>query len=185
MHRCYSKLAAVLTVTLSIPLLAGDLSQTFQKRAVPPNDSLRNFLRTYLKGRSAQEDRTTYLSAASVRLSGNRGSEVIAYVTGQGWCGSGGCLTLILAPRDQSFRVVSSITVSRPPIRVLRSVSNGWHDIGVWVQGGGIQPGYEAILRFDGKSYPSNPTIPPASRSEGSAGEIVLQTGQEGTPLYP
>jgi hypothetical protein len=32
----------------------------------------------------------------------------------------------------------------------------------VWVQGGGIQPGYEAELRFDGNAYPSNPSVIPA-----------------------
>ncbi len=32
----------------------------------------------------------------------------------------------------------------------------------MWVQGGGIQPGYEAELRFDGNGYPENPSLIPA-----------------------
>jgi|HubBroStandDraft_3_1064219.scaffolds.fasta_scaffold184111_2 hypothetical protein len=49
-----------------------------------------------------------------------------------------------------------------PNIDFLDSKCSGWHDLGVWVQGGGIQPGYEASLSFNGKEYPSNPTVPPA-----------------------
>jgi hypothetical protein len=39
---------------------------------------------------------------------------------------------------------------------------NGWNDLIVFVSGGGIQPGYYAVLPFDGKKYPENPTIEPA-----------------------
>ena len=87
--------------------------------------------------------------------------EVIVHVTCQSLCGTGGCPTLILVPLKSSFRIVSRIGITRPPIRVLESKSNGWHDITVWVQGGGIQPGYEADLPFDGESYAPNPTVPP------------------------
>ncbi len=58
---------------------------------------------------------------------------------------------------------VTNISITRPPIRVLPTVTHGWHDLGVMVAGGGIIPGYEARLRFDGHSYPSNPTVPSAT----------------------
>jgi hypothetical protein len=68
---------------------------------------------------------------------------------------------------------------------VLNTKSNGWHDISVVVAGGGIQPGYEAVLSFDGKTYPSNPSTPPARRLDGKAeGEIVIPVKVESTPLY-
>jgi hypothetical protein len=69
---------------------------------------------------------------------------------------------LILVPEGDSWRLLTKVSITRPPIRLLRTVSNGWRNIGVWVQGGGIQPGYEAELRFDGKTYPPNPSMPPA-----------------------
>jgi len=69
-------------------------------------------------------------------------------------------------------------------LHVLERKSDGWHDITVWVQGGGIQPGYEADLPFDGKSYATNPTVPPAHRlSPKTAGRMVISDKAIGTPL--
>ena len=79
-------------------------------------------------------------------------------------------MTLVLTPEGASYRVVTKIRITRPPIRVLATSSHGWHDIGVWVQGGGIQRGYEAKLQFDGKTYPSNPSSPPALPVAGKVG---------------
>lgn len=107
------------------------------------------------------------------------------YVEGRNWCGTGGCLTLVLKQFGSSYRVVTRITIARTPIRVLASKSNGWQDLGVWVQGGGIQPGYEAGLRFDGTRYPGNPSVPPALHLTGKEpGEIVIPKSKEGTLLY-
>jgi len=78
------------------------------------------------------------------------------------------------------------MTVAQQPIRVLDTKSNGWHDLGVWVQGGGIQPGYEARLSFDGKEYPSNPTVPPARPLTANvSGRIVVPQSTPGESLYP
>jgi len=67
---------------------------------------------------------------------------------------------------------------------MLNTKSNGWHDISVVVAGGGIA-GYEAILPFDGKTYPSNPSVPPARRSiEKIQGETVISVTAQEQPLY-
>jgi hypothetical protein len=43
------------------------------------------------------------------------------------------------------------------------------------VQGGGIQPGYEAKLSFNGKTYPKNPSVPPAQRlTQQAVGKVVV-----------
>ncbi len=120
--------------------------------------------------RSSYDSSTTRYISAFASLGGLKTKDVIVYFTDQHSCGSGGCTTLILAPSGHSYRVVTSITIGWPPIRVLASKSNGWHDISLWVQGGGIQPGYEATLSFDGVSYPSNPSVLPARRAENKAG---------------
>jgi hypothetical protein len=187
MERRYNRMYAIAIATLVLSSATAGFAQE-RPRPVASNlqDSLKAFLRRYLSGPPSAEDKTTRFSAALVQLGSDGSSQVIVYVTGRSWCGSGGCLTLILAPLDVSYRVVTRITISRPPIRVLTSTSNGWHDIGVWVQGGGIQPGYEARLRFDGKSYPRNPSIRPAEPLTGKiSAEMVLSPAQEGTPLYP
>lgn len=146
---------------------------------------LRTFLRDYLEHAHAGKDMTTRYFSALVDLKNDGTQEFIVYVTGQKWCGSGGCRMLVLAPKGASFKVVGETTVTHLPIRELATKSNGWHDIGVWVQGGGIQPGYEAELPFAGDKYPSNPSIPPARRLEGNVvGEVVVPTTAVGKPLY-
>jgi hypothetical protein len=172
---------------LALVVAAGPVQAQRQLYAPPaPEDSLKRFLQTYLRTLSLVDDNATRYSYAFVDLNGDGRPGFIVYVTGGRWCGSGGCPTLVLAQKDSSYRVVSDISITWPPIRVLANKSNGWRSISVWVRGGGIRPGYQAELRFDGKTYPTNPSIPPAKRFAGRAtGEVVVASSQEGVPLYP
>ena len=122
----------------------------------------------------------TRYSVALVDLNGDGRPEALIYAMSAAdgdpasLCGSGGCDLYVLSLPPTGYRRVTTITITRPPIRVLRTITHGWHDLGVLVSGGGIIPGYEARLRFDGHSYPSNPTVPPATRLEGAAGKQVI-----------
>lgn len=166
-------------------LLAGAICAQPQHQLTSPRDSsLRGFLRDFLKTSSSDDVRTRY-SSAFVDLNDDGKPEAIVYLAGRGWCGTGGCTTLVLASTKSSFRVVSKIAVTRPPIRVLDTKSKGWHDISVRVQGGGLQAGYEARLSFDGETYPSNPSLPSCQRLiKKVAGQVVVHLAAEGTPLY-
>jgi hypothetical protein len=125
---------------------------------------------------SRDNDRSTRYLAVFRDLNGDGIPEAMVYLIGQQWCGSGGCHLFILQKSGGSWKTVTSMTITNPPIRVLDSKWNGWHSLGVRVQGGGIQPGYEAELRFNGKSYPKNPSVPPARRAAGDlAGEVVIK----------
>jgi hypothetical protein len=148
---------------------------------------LRKFLQKYAAGGSDYPDmKAMRYIAAFVHLRDDNTQQVIVYLIGRAWCGTGGCLTLILVPKDSSYAVITEMTVVRQPIRVLDTKSGGWHDLGVWVQGGGIQPGYEARLLFNGKEYPSNPTVPPAQPlAKKVSGKIVVPRSATGEPLYP
>jgi hypothetical protein len=54
------------------------------------------------------------------------------------------------------------------------------------VAGGGIRPGYEAILSFVGKTYPSNPSVEPARKSNGEEqGTILVPATPKAEPLFP
>ncbi|HEY6388480.1 MAG TPA: hypothetical protein VIX91_22600 [Candidatus Acidoferrum sp.] len=49
----------------------------------------------------------------------------------------------------------------------------------------GIQLGYEARLKFDGTTYPSNPTVPPAQKLPTNIkGMTVIPVDATRTPLY-
>ena len=123
-------------------------------------------LRTFLQAfdRQSGEDKTLRYVAAFVDLNGGRKKEAIVYLIGQDWCGSGGCTLLGLTPQGNSYKIVSYIDLLWPPIRMLDKVTNGWHNLSVWERGGAVRPGYEAELRFDGKTY-STSARPLAGRS--------------------
>ena len=95
---------------------------------------------------------------------------------------------MILEQKGYSYeyRVVSKIMGVRPPVRVLSTETNGWHDLSVGVQGGGIVHAYEAKLRFNGRSYPISPAMPSAQPLNAEiTGEVVVPTSVTVKPLYP
>ena len=154
-------LSAVVTIALSSIAAAGAVT--------PPGVAA--FVRDH---------RLTRYSVALVDLNGDGRVEALVYAMDSAGgrsgdlCGSGGCDLYILSLTATGYRQVADIAITRPPIAVLPTISHGWHDLGVRVAGGGIVSGYEARLRFNGRSYPSNPTIPPATRLEGDSGKVVI-----------
>jgi len=164
-------------------------SQTLHRPSSKQADSLKRFLQGYHPPEPDSKERgATRYSSAFVDLRDDGMQEVIVYLTGAWWCGSGGCSTLVLAPDGSSYKVITKITITRLPIRVLKAKSNGWHDLGVMVRvwyGEGDVYAREAELSFDGRSYPSNPSIPPARMlSKRVEGEVVILSTTEGSPLY-
>lgn len=156
----------------------------------PQMDSLRSFLQNYLKIKGPRKlvapyNQTTRYSYSKVDLSNKASDEIIVYVTGRAFCGSGGCDLLILQKNGSSFSVISKSSVAHLPIRVLPSKTNGWHDIGIWVEGGGILPGHVAALKFNGQKYPSNPTtVPTGGSTEAKAGGTIVPLERPGALLY-
>lgn len=147
------------------------------------DESLRKFLQDYLAVSRSDDREPTRYSSAFVDLRDDGTQEIIVYVTGDFFCGSGGCTTLILAPKDSSYRVVTKMSTTRSPIRVLETKSNGWHDISimkrVWYGEGNIYA-QEEKLSFNGKYYRTS-----AQRSvEKIPGEVVIPATGLGLPLY-
>ena len=123
----------------------------------------------------------TRYSVALVDLNGDNRPEALIYAmsTSPGGqqsdlCGSGGCDLYVLSLTATGYRQISDISITRPPIRILPTTTHGWRDLGVTVAGGGVTKGYEARLRFDGRSYPTNPTVSPAGRSKTTIGKVLI-----------
>jgi|SRR5216684_134720 len=148
--------------------------------------SLRKFLQNYVGSPGSNEGKATGYFAAFVHLRDDNTQQAIVYLTNDGWCGSGGCTMLILEPTGSTYRVTTKVTTTRPPIRVLSTKTNGWHDLAVRVQGGGVVHAYEAKLPFNGKSYPISPSMPAAKPlTTEIAGEVIVPASVAGEPLYP
>jgi hypothetical protein len=107
-------------------------------------------------------------------LNGDGRPETFVYLTDQDYCGSSGCSLLILSPTRDSYRVVMRTTATQLPIRLLPTSTKGWHDIAVTVAGGGILKSYLTKLRFDGRRYPSNPTVSPAIPLSRPVGRVLI-----------
>lgn len=149
----------------AVPQSRGDAKSSLQMES-----SLNAFLKEYSEGDGADRYKIVF-----VDLNGDGVNEVVVYARAQGTCGSGGCRTLILRWNGSSWSTVTGISIAKLPIRVLATKSHGWNDISVMVQGGGIIEPYEAVLRFNGSSYPENPTMPPAKKAKGvPKGESVI-----------
>jgi uncharacterized protein YecT (DUF1311 family) len=146
---------------------------------------IKQFLQNYLKQDSSSPDTTARFLYGTADLAGDGKRYAIVCVSSREWCGSGGCTTLVLAPAGSSWKVITRVLIGNPPIRVLSSKSNGWCDLAVQVEGGGILQPYEAALSFNGRSYRVNPTVPPARQlTREVEGEIVVPQGKEGIPVY-
>ena len=146
--------------------------------------ALRSFLQTKLSDHGIEPDHTTKVSLAFIDI-GHGAKEILVYISSNGWCGSGGCTLLFLESNGSSYKVIGRTTIVQLPIRVIVKKSNGLPDIGVWVQGGGIMNGYEAILSFNGHKYPSNPSVPPAQKSTvATVGKVVISEKDISEPLY-
>jgi hypothetical protein len=145
-----------------------------------PSD-LRHFLQTQSGDPRDPENADVTYRAASVHLH-DGGEQYIVYWSGTGICGTGGCDMSVIERRGHTFHTVTETTVTRLPVRVLDSQTNGWQDIGVLVTWGEVR-GYEARLRFNGKKYPSNPSSQPDSHH--ATGKTVLSESTPAVPLFP
>ncbi|WP_260580478.1 hypothetical protein [Sphingopyxis sp. PET50] len=101
--------------------------------------------------------------------------ERIIYVIDSCNCGTGGCGLMVLTPIGDKFELVGDISLGWPPIEVLETTHNGWHDLSVHISGGGAMP-HRAALPFDGKGYPSNASMPPAYPNNDQPGTTLFET---------
>lgn len=99
-----------------------------------------------------------FYSYTKIDLNGDKKPETIVHLTGVPFCGSGGCTTLIFTEVANKYKLVSEIGLNHPPIIVSNNKTNGWNDI-IIGQFQGSTRGYHGYyaLKFNGRTYPSNP----------------------------
>lgn len=152
--------------------------------ATHPDADLRRILQEQYAD-SPGPRRDARYSFAFVDLDGDGSDEAVVRISGAGLCGSGGCDASVFARAGAGWREVTNLSITWPPIHALETRTNGWRDLSVKVQGGGIIPGYEARLAFDGRSYPTNPSGAPAEPlAAGTPGRVLIAEEDEGLPLF-
>lgn len=78
--------------------------------------------------------------------------EILVGLTGPYFCGSGGCTQYIL---DNQGAVISRFTVADYPVVIDTEKSSSWKNL--FIRSGSKN----RIVKFDGKKYPSNPSLQP------------------------
>lgn len=78
--------------------------------------------------------------------------EILVGLTGPYFCGSGGCTQYILGNQGT---VISRFTVADYPVVIDTQKSFGWKNLFIY------SGGKNRIVKFDGKKYPSNPSLQP------------------------
>lgn len=104
-----------------------------------------------------------------VDVNGDGKEEIFTVLYGSYVAGSGGGTGLLF---DNEYKLVSQFSLVRTPIIISDNKTNGWNDILMYVSGGGAESFY-AQMKFDGKTYPSNPSVQsevkPGTKIEGKA----------------
>ena len=102
----------------------------------------------------------------SYDLNSDGRQETIVQLTTPEYCGSGGCLLLIY---DYDRSLITMMTITKIPIQVLQSATEGYNDLSVYTSGA------QRWLRYDGKSYPTNPSMEPTIPTNAVVEKILIQ----------
>lgn len=114
----------------------------------------------------------------TIDLNGDGKLDALVDISSPSYCGSGGCPILVFKGDGKNFVLVTEMSVSHSPVFVAETRTKGWSDLLMEVYGGGAKP-YFALLRFDGKTYPENPTVEPALPKKSRAKFVEYLSGIE------
>jgi hypothetical protein len=140
--------------------------------------------RTLIKRRCEQAGPLRYVWSR-VDLNDDGAPEVVATVLGSSFCGTGGCELLIFQQRQGRLEPVTAMGLFKEPLIVSDQKTNGWRNLISRVRWDAGRSTY-ALLPFDGRSYPTNPSGPPARPLQGTErGIAYLSWDPSGKAQHP
>jgi len=122
--------------------------------------------------KSIIDDNSRRFKVSAADLNGDGIDEIFIGHTGGYFCGSGGCTIELV---DSKGKKITKFTVSDSPVVIDKTKQNGWSDLLIQSKG------KYRTLSFNGKTYPSNPSIAPATSSEPDASLKRLLEESDGT----
>ncbi|MEX1322706.1 MAG: META domain-containing protein [Synechococcaceae cyanobacterium] len=133
----------------------------------------------------ANEQRWARYVHAATDLDGDGREEVLVYLMGSFFCGTGGCNLQVYRTTPQGYTLVNDLPISRLPVVAAETRSKGWRDLWKLESGGGAPASY-VRYGFDGDRYRERERIP-AQRGlpKGLAVLSGNPTFAEGVPLRP
>jgi heat shock protein HslJ len=114
-----------------------------------------------------------------VDLNGDGHDEVLVYLMGPFFCGTGGCNLLLFTDTKNGYSLINEFSTTRIPVIVSAKKSNGWNNL-IWLKSGGGYPSSYVSHIYNGKRYMKSKSMPadivPAGQSHLS-GDITFDDG--------
>jgi hypothetical protein len=85
-------------------------------------------------------------------LNGDAKKEIFVGLTGSYFCGTGCCTILLL---NNEGGLITTFTVTDYPVIVSNAITKNWKDLILYSNG------KNHFMKFNGKTYPSNPSVQP------------------------
>ena len=111
-----------------------------------------------------------------VDLNGDNKNEYFVSFSNSYFCGSGGCTYLLLS---NDLNLINRFTVTRSPIYRSSIKTNGWNELIVPDKNGS-----HVYLKYDGKKYPSNPSVINTSAVANSKDDLEIIPETETAKVY-
>lgn len=89
-------------------------------------------------------------------LNGDGNKEIFVGLSGPYFCGSGGCSMMLLTNKGDA---ITYFSVTNYPVAVGNTKTNNWNDLIL------MSSGKYHLMKFNGKTYPSNPSVAPAFKT--------------------
>jgi hypothetical protein len=119
-----------------------------------------------------------------VDLNGDGRDEVFVYLLGSIFCGTGGCNLQLFTKGPNGYVLVNDFPISRLPVIVSASRTEGWNDLWRLESGGGVKASY-VRHGFDGKQYTERERVPADKVPQGKSYLAGDLTFDKGVPLEP
>jgi heat shock protein HslJ len=119
-----------------------------------------------------------------VDLNDDGRDEVLVYLLGSIFCGTGGCDLLLFTKARSGYSLIDKFPASRLPIIVSAKKTRGWHDLIRPESGGGAKASFIRHT-FDGKRYVKRERMSADKPPEGGSYLTGELTFDKGIPLEP
>lgn len=113
------------------------------EKIIMNNDNIKNY----------SNDRYIYFHED---LNDDKNDEIIVFLWGDNYSGTGGGTLMIF---NNKFHLISRTTVVNMPIIISKNKTDGYKDIIVKVEEGGVYEGFYSLLKYENNKYPLNASM--------------------------
>lgn len=146
------KVALILIIISSILTLGFDTKYRASSNT-KPNEKLEKVIMNNDNIKDDVNDRYIYFYED---LNDDKKDEIIVFLWGDNYSGTGGGTLMIF---NNKYNLISKTTVVNMPIIISKNKTNGYRDIIVKVEGGGVYKEFYSVLQYENNKYPLNASV--------------------------